>query len=70
MQLTVLNVNLLNDLKDMSYTNRLNICNIESPEIRCLNTDLIRPTLYKIIHGFIDCNNISFNFSSISNQAG
>ena len=48
----------------MSYTNRLNVCNIESLEIRRLHTDLI--TLYKIIHGFIDCNNISFNSSSIS----
>ena len=49
------------------YTNRLNICNIESLEIRRLrNIYLI--TLYKIIHGFIDCNNISFNFSIISNQ--
>ena len=56
----------LHGLKDISYTNRLNICNIESLEIRCLHTDLI--TFYKIIHGFIDCNNISFNFSSISNQ--
>ena len=50
----------------MSYTNRLNICNIESLEIRRLHTDLI--TFYKIIHGFIDSKNISFNFSSISNQ--
>ena len=49
----------------MSYTNRVNICNIESLEIRRLHTDLI--TLYKVIHGFIDCNNISFNFGSISN---
>ena len=56
----------LHGLKDMSYTNRLNICNIESLEIRRLHTDLI--TLFKIIHGFIYCNNISFNFSSISNQ--
>ena len=50
----------------MSYTNRLNICNIESLEIRRLLTDLI--ALYKIIYGFIDCNNKSFNFSSISNR--
>ena len=50
----------------MSYTNRLNVCNIESLEIKRIHTDLI--TLYKIIHGFIDSNNISFNFSSISNQ--
>ena len=57
---------LLHGLKDMSYTNRLNIYNIESLEIRRLHTDLI--TLYKIIHGFIDSNYISFNSSSISNQ--
>ena len=50
----------------MSYSNRLNICNIESLEIKCLHTDFI--TLYKIIHGFINCNNVSFNFSSICNQ--
>ena len=56
----------MHGLKNMSYTNRLNICNIESLEIRHLHADLI--TLYKIIHDFIDCNNISFNFSSISNQ--
>ena len=32
----------LQGLKDMSYnTNRLNICNIESLEIRLLHTDLI-----------------------------
>ena len=56
----------LHGLKDMSYTTRLNICNIESLEIRHLHTDL--SILYKIIHGFIDCNNISFNFSNISNK--
>ena len=56
----------LHGLKDMSYTNRFNISNIESLEIRRFHCDFI--TLYKIIHGFIDCNNISFNFSSISNQ--
>ena len=53
-------------LKDMSCTNRLNICNIKLHNIRRLHTDLI--TLSKIIQGFIDCNNISFNHSSISNQ--
>ena len=56
----------LRGLKDMSYTNKLNICNIEFLEIRRLHTDLI--TLYKIIYSFIDCNNISFNFNSICNQ--
>ena len=56
----------LHGLKDMSYTNRLNICNIESLKIRRLHTDLI--TLNKIIHGIIDCNSKSFNFNSISNQ--
>ena len=49
----------------LMFTSRLNICNIVSLEIRRLHTDLI--TLYKIVHGFINCNNISFNFSSISN---
>ena len=58
--------NRLNIQRYVIYTNRLNICNIESLEIRHLYTDLI--TLYKIIHGFIDCNNMSFNFSSIRNQ--
>ena len=42
---------LLHGLKDISYTKRLNICNIESLEIRRLHVDLI--TLYKIIHGFL-----------------
>ena len=32
----------LHGLKDMSYTNRLNICNIESLEIRCLHNYLIQ----------------------------
>ena len=52
----------------MSYTKSLNICNIKSLEIRRLHNDVI--SLYLIIHGFIDCNNISFNFrpSGISNQ--